>query len=57
MTVDLPLALLEVIELDIADVVSVPEPPELDAGMLELDATDVAAVDEAPVVLIGVALK
>lgn len=57
MTVDLPLALLEVIELDIADVVNVPEPSELDAGMLVLDATDVAAVDEAPVVLIGVALK
>ena len=67
MTVDLPLALLELIELDIADVVNVPEPPELDAGVLELDAgmleldagmleldvKDFAAGDEAPAVVVG----
>jgi hypothetical protein len=52
MTVDLPLALLEPVELDIADVVKVPEPPELDAEMLELDATDVVAGDETPIVVV-----
>jgi hypothetical protein len=59
-TVDLPLALLELVELDIADVVNVPDPPELDAGTLDLDALDVAAEDEAPVVvvdLVGVELN
>ena len=53
MTVDPPLALLE-----LADVVNVPEAPELDAGGLELDAgvlgldaMDVVAGDEAPAVV------
>ena len=61
----LPWALLELVEMDIADV-NVPESPELDAGVLELyarvleldtgvlelDVTDVAAVKEAPVVVV-----
>jgi len=57
--VDLPLALSELTELDIADAVNVPEPPELDAGVLELDAgmlelgiADVAAGDEVPAMVV-----
>ena len=52
MMFDFPLALSELVGMDI---VNVPEPPELDAEvleldpvMLELDVTDAAAGDEAP---------
>lgn len=56
-TVDLPLALLEPVEPDIADVANVSEPPELDAGELELDARELeldvidVAGDEVPAVV------
>ena len=33
------------------EIVNVPKPPELDAGVLELDARDVVAGDEASVVV------
>ena len=35
------------------EIVNVPEPPELDSGVLELDGTAVVAGDEASVVVAG----